>query len=56
MKKTRDDKVDEIFKHCEKIDANRMTIVYLLVRMNDKELSKFHLKFLSMVSVYEFDK
>jgi len=38
--------VSEIFKHCEVLGANRMTVCFLLATMNDKELTKFHKEFM----------
>lgn len=40
--------VSEIYKHAEIIGCNKGTIVFLLATMNDKELTKFHLKFMKL--------
>ena len=39
-------KVREIYEHCEKIGANKTTVVFLLAMINDKQLTKFHKEFL----------
>ncbi len=39
--------VSEIFLHCDVINANKTTVVFLLATMNDKELTKFHLEFMT---------
>lgn len=42
-------KVQDIFKHAEVLNSNRSTLVFLLATMNDKELTKFHKEYLSIV-------
>lgn len=44
--------VAEIYKHVNTINANKDTIVLLLATMADKELLKFHKKFLEKTEVY----
>jgi len=39
--------VQEILKHCKKINANSGTVVFILAMTTDKELTKFHKEFLS---------
>lgn len=38
--------VQEIYKHVDKIKANKTTVVFLIATMTDKALTKFHKKFL----------
>ncbi len=45
--------VSEIYAHAEVIRANKMTLVFLLATMTDKELTKFHKEFLRILSLEE---
>ena len=37
----------EIYKHAEKLNANKTTLVFLIATMTDKALTKFHREFLA---------
>lgn len=38
--------VQEIYKHAEKIKANKTTLVFLIATMTDKALTNFHKEFM----------
>jgi hypothetical protein len=41
--------IQEIYKHCDTIGANKGTLVFLVATMTDKGLTKFHKEFLNKV-------
>ena len=45
--------VSEIYKHCEIIGANKTTMCFVLSLTTDRELTKFHKKFMEQKSYSE---
>jgi len=45
--------VSEIWKHAEKLNANKTTLVFLLSTMTDKALTKFHKEFMEKSVPYD---
>lgn len=43
--------IQEIYKHCDVIGANKTTVVFLVATMTDKALTKFHKEFLEQEKV-----
>ncbi len=44
----RGEKIEEIMKHAEIIGTNKTTLLFVLAFSNDREITKFHKKFLEI--------